>query len=324
MKRSSNYRPFGWLIILALLVGCAAPMAAAPTSAPPSPTEDPTLSATAIPPTETAIPPTATAQPTPTATALPGRETYPISELGTGIPWLRSDSSRVPTIEFLGFKTNKPPFNNPNVRKAFAAALDRAVIMELYNKYYPERKAYPATVLTPPNILGRDLNGEVGIGYDVAMAKQYLEAGGFPGGANFPKVLLVVNYAPSAKIPAFRYKIAEEMARMWQEALGIEVQVKAYPNWKDYNTALKTDTPDMFWYGWQADMLDPDNFLRELFATGAGSNRSNFSDPTFDGMMKDAAANKIPSMRQVIYIEAERYLCEIVTALFPLAYFDSQ
>lgn len=324
MRHTTMCKGLVLCLIFTILAGCAPPVTNEVT-----PLDAAEQAATEqipaeVPATETPIPATATLAPSPTPTELPGRETYPIGSLNTGIPWLRSDSPRIPTIEFLGFKTNKPPFNNANTRKAFAAALDRAIILDLYNKYYPERKAYQATVLTPPNVLGRDLNGVIGIPYDVVMAKQYLVEAGYPGGANFPKVLFVVNYAPNAKVPAFRFKIAEEMARMWKANLGIDVQVKAYANWKDYNNALRTDTPDIFWNGWQADMLDPDNFLRELFATGASANRSNFSDPAFDELVNDAAANKIPAMRQVMYIEAERYLCEVAGAVYPLAYFDSQ
>ncbi|HLC05475.1 MAG TPA: ABC transporter substrate-binding protein, partial [Anaerolineales bacterium] len=180
MKRSARIALVGIVLIGAALAGCAP----APTPAPtPSPVP-PTFTPSPVPPTPTPEP-TSTATASPTPTPLPGLLVLPVDTLDNRIPWLQMDKSARPGVYYFYFNLAKPPFNNVLVRQAFAAAIDREALVEIAKKY-KATDPRPATSLTPPGTLGRDLYGEVGIPFDPTRAKELLTQAGYTDSSSFP------------------------------------------------------------------------------------------------------------------------------------------
>jgi oligopeptide transport system substrate-binding protein len=277
---------------------------------------------TPVPPTSTPspIPPTLTPEPTatviPSPTPLPGSVVLPVDTLGKSNPWLPLVKTERPGINYIGFNTLKPPFNSPLVRQAFAYAIDRDVLVAMAIKYKSKNPVH-ATTLTPPETLGRDLYGEIGAMFNPQMAKDFLTQAGYSDPSSFPKVVFLVN-ASGDTAPGARFNIANAIADMWKTHLGITVEVQAIQSFSEYNNQLKSNTPDLFWFGWAADYNDPDNFLRELFASGSEYNYGNFSNSDFDDLVNRAKNSYDPAKRQELYIQAERILCETEAALIPL------
>jgi len=311
------------LLMLALLLGCspqAAPSPVPPTPVPTSSPTPPTIAYTPspLPPTATftPAPPPPTATLTPTPTPLPGTVVVPVDTLGNTLPWLPMDNKAVPGVNYVAFNLAIPPFNNALVRQAFAHAIDRQVIAEMAHKYRA-RDARPATTLTPPETLGRDLYNQVGAVFDPQKAKDLLTQAGYSDPSAFPTVTMIVNaYGDIA--PGARFNMANAMVDMWQNNLGVSVQVKVVKTFKDYGDRLRTDPPEIFWQGWAADVNDPDNFLRGIFHSGSQYNYGHFSNAEFDQLVDDAAIAGHPAKRQELYILAERLLCETEAALIPL------
>ena len=311
------------LLLLALLLGCS-PQAAS-TPIPPTPTSTPsplpptnTYTPSPLPPTSTFTPspPPPTATQTSTPTPLPGTVILPVEALGDTLPWLPLDNKAIPGVNYVAFNLAIPPFNNTLVRQAFAHAIDRQVIAEMAHKYRA-RDARPATTLTPPDTLGRYLYNQVGATYDPQEAKELLAQAGYSDPSTFPGVTMLVNaYGDIA--PGARFNMANAMVAMWQDNLGISVQVKVVKTFKDYGDRLRTDPPEIFWQGWAADVNDPDNFLRGIFHTGSQYSFGGFSNPEFDQLVDNAAIASDPARRQELYILAERLLCETEAALIPL------
>jgi oligopeptide transport system substrate-binding protein len=221
-----------------------------------------------------------------------------------------------PGVHFVGFNTLRPPFNNVLVRQAFAYAIDRQVILEMAKKYKASNPS-PATTLTPPGILGRDLYNEVGAVFDPQRAKELLTEAGYSDPSAFPAVTIIVN-ASGDIAPGARFNMASAMAEMWKTNLGVSVQVEVIKAFKDYGNRLKTNPPEMFWFGWGADFNDPDNFLREIFHSGSQYNHGKFTNSEFDQLVGRAKRSRDPVERQELYILAERLLCETEAALIPL------
>jgi oligopeptide transport system substrate-binding protein len=230
------------------------------------------------------------------------------------IPWLPYDKSAAPVTYFFLFNFLKPPFNSVLVRQAFAAAIDREALVEIVNKYAAEK--YPATSYTPPEILGRDLYNEVGISFDPTLAKELLEEAGYTDPSKFPIITLLTNTAGGGT-PYLHITLAEEMGRMWKEYLGVTVSVE-YLEWGPYLDRIKSNPPEIFRLGWAADYNDPDNFLREIFETDGDYNWGNFSNAEFDALVQEAAELTDPSVRQELYLQAERILCETEVGLIPI------
>jgi ABC-type oligopeptide transport system substrate-binding subunit len=193
--------------------------------------------------------------------------------------------------------------------------MDRQVIIDMAKKY-KAKDPKPATTLTPPITLGRDLYNEVGITFDPQKAKALLAEAGYSDLSAFPAVTVVVNsYGDIA--PGARFNMASATAKMWKTNLGINVKVEALQP-ASFRNRLQSNLPEIYWLGWVADVNDPDNFLREIFLSGSQYNYGKFSNSEFDQMVARARLSRDPAERQELYILAERLLCETEAALIPL------
>ena len=292
-----------------------------------SQTDRPIHSATVAVSTNTVTPPvptsTLTDTPTeiptnmPTSTPLPGSIVVPVSSLGMDIPWLPLDRTRWPLVFIVTINNQLPPFDNPLVRQAFAASIDRDVIVEMAKKWYAVDPS-PATTFIPPQTLGRNLYGEVGINFDPIRAKDLLIQAGYTDTSSFPKVTFIVNsYGDTA--PGARFNMAKAMADMWHTYLGVTVEVQALKP-PSFGERIRFDPPELFWNGWVPDPGNDPDFIRSIFQTDMEFNYGHFSNPDFDVLVERAAASHDPAIRQALYIEAERLLCETEAGIIPLYY----
>lgn len=302
MKNSGYFALF--LLLFFSITGCSPPATSETNTATPPPL-----------PTDTPVPiPTSTSTAEPTA--LPGVETIPLDEFKIGVPWLDLDEANQPMTIFYGFNMKEPPFDDILVRKAFAAAIDREKVAQAASEYY-FRETMPATTMTHPLALGRNLYGEIGIPYDPEQARAYLAEAGYPDGEGFPAVTLWV-YQRSEKAPSSYYRISvDTVAQMWQEVLGVNVTVTSV---SQFINKLRSGPPNMYLIGWGADYVDPENFLGDLFSTSAEFNFGGYSNSTFDQLVNKASTSHDKLNKQNLYIQAERILCEEDAATIPVFY----
>jgi ABC-type transport system substrate-binding protein len=284
-----------------------------PTSSAAAPTV--TVMATELPTSTPTILPTSVPTDTPMPTPLPGSVVIPVTSLGSDIPWLPLDTTRYPTTVVVTFNTQIPPFNNPLVRKAFAASVDRDAIVQMAEKWYAVDPS-PATTFLHPMTLGRALFGEVGINYDPALAKDLLAQAGYSDPSAFPKVTFIVNsYGDTA--PGAKYNMASAMAQAWHSTLGVTVEVQALAR-LSFGDRIKSNPPELFWIGWLPDPGNDPSFIRDNYHTNGQYNYGHFSNPDFDALVDRAATLHDPAERQALYIQAERILCETEVGIIPL------
>ena len=303
------------VLVCAVVLGACSP--AIPTAEP----QASTLAPSPVPPTWTPEPSaTSTATAIPSPTPLPGSLVLPLDTLGQGIPWLPLDTASSPAVNYVGFNTVKPPFNSALVRRAFAYSVDRDVLVEMATRYRAV-DAKPATTLTPPQTLGRDLYGVVGAGFDAQRAKGLLTEAGYTDPSSFPAVVFLVT-ASGDIAPGARFNMANAMAEMWETHLGVKVEVQAVQSSSQLRNRFETAPPDLFWLGWVADYNDPANFVGELFNPNGDYsgefNRGGFANPEFADLVDRAAKAGDPAERQELYIRAERLLCETEAAVVPI------
>jgi len=311
MRRTSLFLAAVLTILSTIPYACAAPASPLPATLPPA---APTQTFTPLPPPPTPTPnPTATNTPEPTP--VPGVEVIPLDMLASGIPWLPYDESKKPMSVYYGFNVEKPPFGNVLVRQAFAAAIDREQIAEKALGYY-FRNAEPATTLTHPEVLTRDLYNEVGIPFDPTRAKELLKKAGYFSVSDFPATTLLVSTRGKGA-PGAYYQMAKDIAGMWESNLGIRVVIEVVPI-SEYRARFASDPPAIYQLGWVADYIDPDNFLKALFHSGSETNFGHFSNAEFDRLVDDAARLTDPEERLLLYMQAERILTEEETGIIPL------
>jgi oligopeptide transport system substrate-binding protein len=269
-----------------------------------------------LPPTSTVMP---TSSYTPEPTAIPGDQLYPIDTLGKGIPWLPYDEADRPMAIYYGFNMRKPPFNHVLVRQAFAAAVDREEVARKALEYN-FRDAEPATTLTPPRVLARDLYEEVGIPFDPVRARELLRQAGYTTGESFPPTTLLVSVR-GIGAPGAYYQMARIIVEMWKTHLGVDITIDTatipgYPN------RFATRAPGIYQLAWGADYNDPDNFLKALFHSNSDPNFGRFHNREFDRLVEEAARLTDPEQRLLLYIQAEQILTEQDVGVIPLYHSD--
>jgi ABC-type transport system substrate-binding protein len=301
------------LLILFTLTACGQTPPAIPEEVV-APSSVPAMANTPLPVnTNTPIP---TATNTPEPTPIPGVQVIPISSMAVSIPWLPLDENNDPMTVYYGFNCDKPPFDNALVRQAFAAAIDREEIAKKAAGF-KFRNVTPATSLTPPEVLGRDLYGVVGIPFDPDMAKDLLKQAGYENMDSFPPVLLYVTTRGS-EAPGAYYQMAKSIVSMWKKNLGINATIKTFENFPGYSEIWETSPADIYQLGWGVDQNDPDNVLRTLFHSDGGYNIGNYKSDIFDALVDQAAGLSDPLERQLLYIQAEQVLTQDDAGVIPL------
>jgi len=220
------------------------------------------------------------------------------------------DAPRLCTY-YYGFNNTKPPMDNPLVRKAFSAAIDRQSLID----YVIKGNQTPATTFACPGVFGHVLPEEgVGIGYDPEAAKKYLADAGYPGGEGLPEITLMFNTSESHR------KIAQAIQQMWKEVLGVEV-ILTNQEWKVYLNTINEDAPQIYRLGWCADYPDANNWVYEVFHSTDSMNRIKWHNAEFDRVVEEAARESDPAKRLELYKRAEQILCEEEAAMAPIYFY---
>ncbi|HOX32441.1 MAG TPA: peptide ABC transporter substrate-binding protein [Spirochaetales bacterium] len=219
------------------------------------------------------------------------------------------------TVYYYIFNTTRKPFDDVRVRKAFSMAINRQELTEKVLK----AGDVPTAGLVPP--MGGFVTAK-GNGYNPEEAKKLLAAAGFPGGKDFPKFVLIYNTSARHKM------IAEWVQQQWKTTLGIDVELQNL-EWNTFlDTRSKTHDFSVTRAGWQADYLDPGNYL-EMFLTAKtpdnwGNNDGMYSNKKYDSLMAQAAQMPAGAKRNAVMQQAEDILVTQDQAVAPFFFYVNQ
>ena len=113
-------------------------------------------------------------------------------------------------LNFYEFNRNKPPFDDRRVREALAISIER----ERLTEDEMDGASLPALSFLPA-----EKANEKQIVQDAQRAKTLLKESGYPDGANFPAVKLLVNRNN------MQQRIARSVAKMWKRNLNVETEI---------------------------------------------------------------------------------------------------
>jgi oligopeptide transport system substrate-binding protein len=224
---------------------------------------------------------------------------------------------------YYGFVTTRPPFDDPNVRKAFSMAMDRQSLIDNVTK----GDQLPAHSFAPPGIFGNvaanmDIGGylvQASYGDQLAEAQALLAEAGYPEGEGIDALLMHNTSEAHAQI-------AQAVQAMWQEAFPQANITIENQEWAVYLKTLLPESPDeekpdIYRLGWCADYPDSNNWLNEVFNSKSGQNYAKYNNPEFDALVEEAAIEPDPATRQELYAQAEELFINQDNAIAPIYYY---
>jgi oligopeptide transport system substrate-binding protein len=203
------------------------------------------------------------------------------------------------SLYYVGFNTAQPPFDDVNVRRAFCHAVDK----ERIAKVILRDMVNEADGILPPGMPGYSEALE-GLDYDVEKAKEFIAASRYGDASNLPPITLTVE-GYGNNIPSYLGAIIQE----WQQNLGVEISVRQLET-ENFLYNLKQEKDEMFTMGWIADYPDPHNFLDILFYTGSEVNIFEYSNPSLDALLDQAAIEQDGAVRLAMYQQAEQLVVD--------------
>lgn len=228
---------------------------------------------------------------------LPSRELAHLSK--------RPEYRKVPTlgIFYFGFNTEKPPFNNPEVRKAISMAIDRQQITNLL-----AGGQEPLSSWVPKGMFGYE--DDAGMKYDPSKAQKMLDEAGFKNREKFPKIQISFNTNED------HARVVENVQAQLKKNLGITVEI-VNSEWKTYLKSVQTNPSNIFRLGWLADYPDPDNFLN-LMTSYSENNHTRWGDKKYDKLIETATTITDKEKRRDIYKQAQEILVEKDVPVLPI------
>ncbi|MBU8714705.1 MULTISPECIES: peptide ABC transporter substrate-binding protein [Brevibacillus] len=227
----------------------------------------------------------------------------PLSSLPTDAMPALKDSGKlqvkpVGATYWYKFNTEQPPFNNVKIRKAFAYAINRQILIDnvLQANQQPAMGAVPPTMALNPDGYFKD--------NDLETAKKLLEEGMKEQGlSKLPPVTLVYNTSEGHK------KIAEAIQDQWRKNLGVEVKLENQ-EWKVYLETMHEGNYQVGRLGWSGDFNDPINFLELFKEKDGGNNDTRWENPKFKELLNQSATEGDPDKRKAILREAEQIMMD--------------
>lgn len=201
---------------------------------------------------------------------------------------------------FFWINTAKPPFDQLEMRQAFAQAINRQALVT----HITQSTQVPASSLVPAS-LGLKTEALLKDG-DVEAARELF------------KKVLVKNGWSSKKLPTITLSfpsgqrnmmIAQAVQEQWREAFDIEVQLEAVEpkvmssrlSYRDYQLSIGS---------WIADFNDPINFLEVFKFKTASTNNTLWENADYVALLDQASLTVDPQERLALLNQSETLLME--------------
>jgi len=214
------------------------------------------------------------------------------------------------------FHTQKPPFDNVNIRRAFNYAVDRESLVNNVIKggQIPSRWYTPPSVNFAPTL---EDNPDLGIVFDPDLAQQELQLGlealGLASVEELPSITMVFGNTEGNN------QIGQALQVMWQETLGITVEINPLDT-TTYWSTMAEDAGQIHAAGWCPDYNDANNYTRDVMYSTGIYNYGRWNSPEFDAMVDEARLSTDPERRAELYAAAEQLMVVDEAAVIPLVW----
>ncbi len=209
--------------------------------------------------------------------------------------------ARTPSVDYWYMSMNyaRPPFDNPQVRRAIATAVDRAEVTEAarFEAARPNQTAIPEdsffyydyAPFDPDEDAARQLLEEAGVTTPITMG------------------LMVTDEFPESVTAA--QVIASQLEPI---GINVEVQNEDFATWLDRQGQGDFDA---FMLGWLGN-LDPFDYYHSQHITDGVNNYQGYSNPQVDQLLQQAASETDRETRRDLYNQATRLIVDDVSYLY--------
>ncbi len=201
------------------------------------------------------------------------------------------------------------PFDNVELRRAVAAAIDR----EHFRQVAPTR-VRPAYQVLPPSVPGyrEDFPGRQR--FDRAAALEHMRKAGYPydpatGAGGYPNA--IPYYAYKAGMPEYTAQLVQQdLAKI---GVRVEIRLMSTPTWSAFT---RRRGKSAFSEGsWQMDFPDPSNFFEPLFSGGSindedTSNTAFYRNARVDALLDRAHGELDGNARAALFDEVNATICD--------------
>lgn len=196
------------------------------------------------------------------------------------------------STQYIAFRDDIAPMDDPEIRRAVELAFPRWKVADILLN----GQQTAAHGIIPPGTLGRD--------WPASSAEPDLEAA--------REAIANSSYGSADRVPPIRIYGAtpfasEALRDVLEEELGLTIEVMDV-HWPQYNAGLASRSFPAFELTWVADFPDPETFLWNLFATGSPDNYSDYSNPDYDALLREATRTFDTDERAALYARAEALL----------------
>lgn len=207
------------------------------------------------------------------------------------------------TVFYVGYNLDSPVFSEPEARRAFAAAIDRAQLIETMF----QGRAQELQHFTPPGAIGAPPVSEVGVGYSPDYARHQMDRTSFRNCKLIPPITFLVSTADLSLLQA------ELIRSMWITELSCDEKLIPIVQ-TDFGTLLSETTraastrPDLWELAWPPTYPDAHNLLFDLLHCSDGENRQNRACSEVDQLLREASVTPQTAEREALYRQAEKLL----------------
>jgi ABC-type transport system substrate-binding protein len=205
---------------------------------------------------------------------------------------------------FLGMSCHLPPLDNPTVRKAFQAGIDKQAVIDAVTEV---RYSMQATERIIPSRIPGFYSVDDPLPCDRNKARRLIEEAGFSAGKEFPALLLFLDFPRTE----FKRKFAREI-RNQLESLGASVSVSYF---RSPDQVRESDSPYLILVDKTMHMPDPEDMIRPLFSLQSESNMFGYDNPSVADLLHASESEKSWSRRIRIFQQIEKILLDDVPVI---------
>jgi peptide/nickel transport system substrate-binding protein len=209
------------------------------------------------------------------------------------------------TVRALAFRTDRPPFSDVRVRRAFSLAIDRPTWVSEHLEGQGTEDASPVPAALRAWRLGaRELGeGARWLAHDPAQARALLAAAGFPAGLR----------VKCATWPGDYGEHAADLARLAGSLrqIGVELQLHSEDRDRHVRDTLLGRFEETTW-GPSFPSYEVDGHLWGALRSGVPTNRSHVADPDLDALLDAQRRARAPGERRRLVAAIQRHAAERV------------